>query len=255
MTQPYTSSLIKPAIAATKVATGLAEPTVLSHMSNPYLQSAFPPPEATLAEVIRDARLFYDKNLLLATAGNLSVRHVQEREMGSTLFWITASGLDKGNLSTDGFVLCDVNGKLALPAVAAQSALKPSAETLLHSLIYNTLPSVGAIYHTHSPAVTYLSQTLPARWNSLPLPQVEMLKALGASNHESACELAVYPNSQDMEALAETIQHSTDWEGLPGFILRGHGLYTWGRTPAEAKRHTEAVEFLAQLLLLDKANP
>ena len=40
-----------------------------------------------------------------------------------------------------------------------------------------------------------------------------------------------------------------DWtaEGGPpchGFLLSGHGLYTWGRDLAEARRHIEIFEFL-----------
>ena len=30
----------------------------------------------------------------------------------------------------------------------------------------------------------------------------------------------------------------------PGYLIRGHGLYTWGRDVAEALRHLEAFDFL-----------
>jgi methylthioribulose-1-phosphate dehydratase len=31
-----------------------------------------------------------------------------------------------------------------------------------------------------------------------------------------------------------------------GFLLREHGLYTWGATVQEAKRHVEILEFLLE---------
>jgi methylthioribulose-1-phosphate dehydratase len=35
---------------------------------------------------------------------------------------------------------------------------------------------------------------------------------------------------------------------LHGFLIRGHGLYTWGRDVAEAKRHLEILEFLFEMI-------
>ena len=32
------------------------------------------------------------------------------------------------------------------------------------------------------------------------------------------------------------------------FLLRGHGLYTWGETIADAERHVEIIEFLLEVI-------
>jgi|GEM_PF-6747725 len=37
--------------------------------------------------------------------------------------------------------------------------------------------------------------------------------------------------------------------GVPGFLLAGHGLYGWGSSIAEAKRHIEVFEFLMECRL------
>ncbi len=55
----------------------------------------------------------------------------------------------------------------------------------------------------------------------------------------------MFENTQDMQALAQQLK--ADWAQLPlqwGFLVRGHGLYAWGRDMAEAKRHLEGLEFL-----------
>jgi methylthioribulose-1-phosphate dehydratase len=37
--------------------------------------------------------------------------------------------------------------------------------------------------------------------------------------------------------------------GIHGFLLREHGLYTWGSDLQEAKRHVEILEFLMEVLV------
>jgi methylthioribulose-1-phosphate dehydratase len=36
--------------------------------------------------------------------------------------------------------------------------------------------------------------------------------------------------------------------GIHGFLIRRHGLYTWGEDLTEAKRHVEVLEFLLEVL-------
>ena len=40
----------------------------------------------------------------------------------------------------------------------------------------------------------------------------------------------------------------TESPGAHAFLLRRHGLYTWGATLAEAERHVEILEFLLQAM-------
>lgn len=203
------------------------------------------PPLPLLAQVVMDAQAFYAKNWLLATAGNLSVRAPEAT--AEQAFWITASGLDKSRLTPGDFLCCNSLGEKATPNDVRQ----PSAETLIHAAIYQRFPQVNAVYHTHSVTTTHVGLSLPPRWASLPLPQVEMLKALGVSTHEAELELLLLTNTQDMRALSKELTPLLDDALAPGFLLKGHGLYAWGRTPAQAKRHVEGLEFLLQLLALE----
>jgi ribulose-5-phosphate 4-epimerase/fuculose-1-phosphate aldolase len=48
-----------------------------------------------------------------------------------------------------------------------------------------------------------------------------------------------------MPALSQEIEaYWIDHPEMKGFLLAGHGLYTWGKNIAEAKRHIEVFEFL-----------
>jgi len=60
-------------------------------------------------------------------------------------------------------------------------------------------------------------------------------------------KVPVYGNSQDMMELARQVDsYLAAGPSCPAFILAGHGIYSWGRTVAEARRHSEAMEFLME---------
>jgi len=76
-----------------------------------------------------------------------------------------------------------------------------------------------------------------------------MLKGLaGVRTHEHCESLPVIENSQDMKALARTLEESMEkHHDCHGVLLRRHGLYTWGRDLLEARRHVEILEFLLEV--------
>ena len=47
-----------------------------------------------------------------------------------------------------------------------------------------------------------------------------------------------------MTVRAAQVDALLDRQPLWGYLIDGHGLYAWGRTMAEARRHLEAFEFL-----------
>jgi methylthioribulose-1-phosphate dehydratase len=57
------------------------------------------------------------------------------------------------------------------------------------------------------------------------------------------------------DSVGDTLRKHND---AHGFLLRGHGLYTWGANQADARRHVEIFEFLLEVvgrtLLLRRSN-
>ncbi|MCA9571634.1 MAG: methylthioribulose 1-phosphate dehydratase, partial [Myxococcales bacterium] len=131
-----------------------------------------------------------------------------------------------------------------LPRPRDGATLRPSAETALHLQLYRRDPSVGAVLHVHGEAATVLSMVV--KGDTLVLTGFELLKALrGVTHHDAQVALPILDNDQDMEALAAQVEARLDAApGVPGYLLRGHGLYTWGADLAEAERHVEALDFL-----------
>ena len=190
------------------------------------------------------ARGFHARGWLLGTSGNLSA--VVQRE--PLRLAMSPSGVDKGELKPEQLLSIDEGARV----VSGHSG-KPSDETLLHLRIVKER-GAGAVLHTHSVWNTILSDVHTAE-GGVAIEGYEMLKGLqGVSTHEHSEWLPIVENSQDMPALAETIAQTLNKnKAAHGFLVRRHGLYTWGETLAQAKRHIEIFEFLLETMGRTKA--
>ena len=77
-----------------------------------------------------------------------------------------------------------------------------------------------------------------------------MLKGLqGVTSHQHREWLPILENDQDIPRLADEVESVLkEHPRAHGFLLRKHGLYTWGENLSEAKRHLEILEFLVEVL-------
>lgn len=191
----------------------------------------------SLAALSECGRNFYQRGWVLGTSGNFSA--VIERDPLRLL--ITASGNDKGQLTTEHFVQVDESGQV----VAGDG--KPSDETLLHLTLVRQR-GAASVLHTHSVWSTLLSN-VHASEGGIHIAGWEMLKGLaGVKSHEHEEWLPILENSQDMSELAERLSALLNNQpNAHGVLLRGHGLYTWGASIQEAKRHVEILEFLLEV--------
>jgi len=168
-----------------------------------------------------------------ATSSNFSMRVDADHAA------ITISGRDKGKLGRDDIMLVDMQGK------AVGTDARPSAETGLHTQVYRRWPQALAVLHTHSRTQSVASR-LFAKAGVVRLQGWELQKAItGYTTHESVLEIPVFPNTQHMPELVARVDAWLDaGKPLHAYLIDGHGIYTWGRDMAEARRHLEALEFL-----------
>ena len=188
-----------------------------------------------LTQLARDC---HSRGWALGTSGNFSA--VIRRE--PLVLTITVTGLDKGTLSAEQFVRINANGTVV------EGSGRPSAETALHLLLAN-VRRANAVLHTHSVWSTIVSE-LYANAGGLWIEGYEMLKGLeGVKSHTHHEWLPIIENDQDMARLAGIVE--AELARRPeahGFLLRRHGLYTWGESPQQAKRHLEILEFLLEIV-------
>jgi methylthioribulose-1-phosphate dehydratase len=191
--------------------------------------------ETFLAQTAKEC---YARGWALGTSGNFS--SVVSRE--PLVVTITATGLHKGTLSPDNFVRVDAKG------MVVGGSGSPSAETALHLLLAN-LRRAGAVLHTHSVWSTIISD-LHGTARGLWIEGYEMLKGLeGVKSHAHREWLPIIENDQQMARLAGVVEAMlTQHPNAHGFLLRRHGLYTWGENLEQAKRHLEILEFLLEVL-------
>jgi methylthioribulose-1-phosphate dehydratase len=194
----------------------------------------FPKLASELAEIGRDC---YRRGWALGTSGNFSavVRRNPLR------LAISASGVDKATLSPDQIVEIDQRGTLL------SGSGRPSAEAGLHLAIVRSR-GAGAVLHTHSIWSTILSDV--AGEDGLAIEGYEMLKGLtSVGTHQHREWLPILDNTQDWDAAVPEVEAMlAEHPDAHGFLIRRHGLYTWGHDLAEAKRHLETLEFLFEAI-------
>jgi methylthioribulose-1-phosphate dehydratase len=189
------------------------------------------------AQLAETGRHCHARGWALGTSGNFSavVSRVPLR------LAITSSGVDKGALSPDQVLEMDAQGN------TLSGGGRPSAEAGLHVAITRAR-GAGAVLHTHSIWGTILSD--PASADGLAIEGYEMLKGLeGVATHEHREWLPIIDNTQDWAAAAPRVEALlAEHPEAHGLLIRRHGLYTWGRDLAQARRHVEILEFLFEVL-------
>lgn len=188
--------------------------------------------EQLTQQIIEAGRFLYGRGWSPATSSNYSARLAADQVL------LTVSGKHKGQLGVDDVLATDLSGNSLEPGK------KPSAETLLHTQLYTWRAEIGAVLHTHSVNATVLSRLTPG--DRLELEDYELQKAFaGVTTHEGRVTVPIFDNDQDIARLAAKVQPWLDAHpDCPGYLIRGHGLYTWGPRMTDALRQVEAFEFL-----------
>ncbi len=194
---------------------------------------------AACRQIIAVGRMLDARGFAPATAGNYSCR----LDDGSVA--ITVSGAHKGRLTDADVMRVDIDGH-------PLDEKRPSAETALHLALYRLPGDIGAVLHSHSPGAVALSRVLGDTWR---IEGHELAKAFpGIDSHLARVDIPIVDNSQDMAAIIAAVGPRLDVAPRPpAYLIRGHGLYAWGRDMAEAERVVEAAEWLVAAEIAERA--
>ena len=188
-----------------------------------------------MAETIRSYNL---KGWSPATSTNYSFRDLDQN------IWVSRSGVDKSEFNEDDFITVNSEGVPTGEFVQ----VKPSAETLIHCVIYDLFPETKVILHSHSvhPVVLSMREDKSVKFEGF-----EVQKGFaGCTSHEESISIPVFNNSQNMKEFVEWMKERKDELIRHCFIIRGHGTYAWGTDLFEAKRHLETLEYLCHCKLI-----
>ncbi len=185
-----------------------------------------------LAETIR---LYNSKGWSPATSTNYSFKDDQNA------IWVSRSGIDKSQFSENDFMVVDEFGN----ASKEFSDLRPSAETLIHCVLYQLFPETKVILHSHSVFPVVLSEI--QKTGNVSFHGYEVQKGFaGQPSHEPQLLIPVFDNTQDMISFSETLKRNVGRISNHSFIMKKHGTYAWGKNLFEAKRHLETLEYLCE---------
>lgn len=194
-------------------------------------------------ELIDAASYFHAQGWMLGTAGNLSAK------MPDNSFWITASGKSKGKLTQNDFVRVYADGNIQAPFGAS---VKPSAETSIHSCIYELFPDAQACYHVHSVDANLVSHFV--KGDELPLPPLEMIKGLGIWEENPDCVMPLFNNHLKVPQIADDIKTRflAQKPQIPALLIRNHGVTVWANSLETARNYIEITEFVFRYMVAAK---
>ncbi|KEP75604.1 fructose-bisphosphate aldolase [Microbacterium sp. SUBG005] len=189
------------------------------------------------AALAAEASRFSGYGWMRGTSGNLSV--VLDRD--PLVLAVTASGLDKSELTDRDVVLIGADGE----ALDADDPRPPSAEAGLHAHIA-ARTGAGAVFHVHA----FDAVVAGHRWpQGVEIRDMEMLKGIGHRAHDETVTIPVIANDQDMRVEAARfdevyVEATVELPEVPALIVANHGMYAWGVDVAAARRHLEITEWL-----------
>jgi methylthioribulose-1-phosphate dehydratase len=190
------------------------------------------------SDLLEAITFFNQKGWSPATSTNYSVRSTNPSEI-----IISRSGVDKSKFTLQDLILINLTGEVLPPYNLP--GIKSSAETEIHTYLYQKYPEINCVLHTHSVLGTVLSRFFEKE-GLMTFEGYEIQKGLaGNMSHELKTSLPIVANSQEMtEILGPMRKYFSEAPEIHGFLIAGHGLYTWGKDIATAKRHIETYEFL-----------
>lgn len=198
-------------------------------------------------KVYRANMALVEHGLVIFTWGNVSGI---DRERG--LVVIKPSGVDYATMTAADMVVVD----LATGDVV-EGGLRPSSDTPTHLAIYRAWPEAGGVVHTHSTYATAWAQA------GIDLPNI-------GTTHADYFHRDI-PCTPDMTAgevrgdyelgTGNVIVRTFSERGLnpmhtPGVLVKNHGPFSWGATPAEAVHNAVVMEQVARMAFVARmVNP
>ena len=182
-----------------------------------------------------------DKGVVIYTWGNVSGI---DREKG--LVVIKPSGVDYDGMKADDMVVVDL-----MTGATVEGDYKPSSDTATHLELYRQYPDIKGIVHTHSTHAVAFAQAgmaIPALGTTHAdyfYGDIPCTRELTKDEVFDAYEL------NTGKVIVETIdQLGYDPMAIPGIVVKNHGPFAWGTSPANAVYNAVVMEKVAEMDIL-----
>ena len=184
----------------------------------------------------------YEANMLLPHYGLVTFTwgNVSGIDREKNLMVIKPSGVDYDTMTAEDMVVVDMDGNVV------EGHYKPSSDTATHLVLYKTYPQIGGVVHTHSTwAVTFAQagMDIPALGTTHAdyfYGDVPCTRDLTKEEIEQAYEY------NTGKVIVETIGES-DPMAIPGIVVKNHGPFAWGKTPAGSVYNAVVLDKVAEM--------
>lgn len=176
-----------------------------------------------------------ESNLVILTWGNASSFMPKEN-----LVIIKPSGVRYHEMVPSQMVITDLDGQVV------EGLLNPSTDLLTHLEIYKNFPEIGGIAHTHSKFATSWAQAK----KSIPLfgtthadysdEEIHCIETISKDEIEDGYE-------KNTGKLIVDFLKTKDPLRVPGVLVPGHGVFTFGKTIEAAVENSIAIENIAEM--------
>ena len=178
------------------------------------------------------------KGIVIYTWGNVSGISEDRKYMV-----IKPSGVDYDGMSPEDMVVVDIE-----TGERAEGKWKPSSDTDTHLELYRRYPDIKGVVHTHSIHAVAFAQA------GIAIP------ALGTTHADYFYGDVPCTRELTMEEVEEAYERNTskvnsdkidglgyDPMAVPGIIVKNHGPFCWGKSPANAVYNAVVLETVAEM--------
>lgn len=178
--------------------------------------------------------------LVVWTAGNVSERVPATEPTVPGLLVIKPSGVSYDELAAENMVVCTLDGAKIVDGTP--DALTPSSDTAAHAYVYEHMPEVGGVVHTHSTYATAWA----ARGQEIPCVLTMMADEFGGP--VPIGPFAVIGDDSIGRGIVETLQGHRS----PAVLMQNHGPFTIGRNGRAAVKAAVMVEEVARTVHISR---
>lgn len=178
---------------------------------------------AARQQIVDICRRLYEKDLIAAGDGNVSVKLDGERVL------VTPSGFHKGFMKPDDLIITDLQGR------RLKGQHKPSSEFLMHQQCYAERPDIHAVVHAHPPMTVALALA------GVTLSQCVLSETCLLIGPILTAPYST-PTTDEVPRVLQPYLRQAN-----AVVLDRHGALTMGRTLDEAWHRMEAIEHAAKI--------
>lgn len=178
------------------------------------------------------------QDLVIFTWGNVSGI---DREKG--LVVIKPSGVSYDDMKVSDMVVVDLEtGKVV------EGDLNPSSDTATHLVLYKAFPNIKGVVHTHSTYATAWAQAGKDIPNIGTTHADYFYKEIPCTGDMTADQMDEY-EKETGEVIVERFKGMNPVH-TPGVLVKNHGPFSWGKSPANAVYNAKVMEQCAKMAFI-----